>query len=803
MNESVNNSKPRALKRAVGFAIDKRWLFYVLIIGMAALCLFSIFQIDINNSLVSYMPSDSNSGKGYEIMESEFTDLVTAQLLLDNVSLDQCEDIRTQLSELEGVYSVEFDEKSYEFGTGVFNITLDYEESAEAGAVLEAIKETVELFDGGISSSMDSGWWWNIDFGIILLMVSAGILLIIALIYASRTYGDIIVMLVTVGLAVIINYGTNFFFGEISTITNLVAGIMQAALTMYYAALICRRYTRERSERDVRSAIITAVSVCMPKIMAGALFAVAAFASMLFADFRIGFEFGVVMIKGIVISVFLCIVLLPCLIMTWNKKIYRSRHKALLPKIKKRGKFTYKTKYAFPIIFVILAVTAITFKIVYPVEPYAYGGDEIMPIVKSFGQQVEYRVDQDFGEGGSTVYMLVPGGEYDTEKTVMKELSSMVDVISVTALSNSEAASYILADEISIWQFSDITGLDESDVWNIYSDYSELVNVETAGGIAEYEIPFIDVFMYTYDRVQAGSFAVNSAVNETLDKVYREIYDSECELRGETYDRMIIDVALPEDSNDAIDLIRQIRTVGQSHYEDTVYLTGDNGGIADMADSYIRDTIIVTLITVLILFIVFAIMLGKPWIALLMVLMVQGGVWISNTVPFIFPGKLMYIGDMLGYTLQMIVGVTYAAAMVNSYKKFKKDAPIKKAMGKALKENYTLVVVTASLFILSGLALGFLAFDKTVMALGFSISIGGFINLLLALFVIPQTLLLLDIIDRKIAKNEIVLTDEVTAPAEVQIDIVEAIERLKAAEKQNEEMSNGEREGEQPNETQK
>ncbi len=804
MNESEKKKRnPLSVENTVDFYIDKRKPVYILCIVLAALSLFFAWNTEITDSLVAYMPSYTNSGAGFDIMEEEFTDLATATVVLENVSFDQCELMHETLSNVEGVYSVDFNEKNYEDGVGAFAVTFAYEEGEEARASLEALKETVSLFDGGVSSSMDSGWWWNVDFSLIFLLFASTVILIIALVYASRTYADVWVMLITVGFGVILNYGTSF---GMSKVTNLSCFILQAAITMYYTALVCRRYTKERKTQEVKPAIIAAVSANMPKILGGGVIAVVALLALAVSRLQIGFNFALSMTKGILIAMILCETLLPGLIMTFAGRMDKSRHKNLLPKIKKRGSFTFKTKYVFPIIFVVFAIAALTFTIVYPVAPYAYGGDHLTALVRSPGQQREYIAETDLSEGTSTVYMLIPANDDEAERAVVKELQSNVNVVSVTALSNSTAATYVLTDEISIWQFADITGLEESAVWNIYSSYGEMVGVETAGGVGEYEIPFIDVFMYTYGRVQDGSLTVSSQVSETLDSVYHELYGAELQLSGESYDRVIIEVCIPEDPDKAESLIEDLSELGQKHYEGEVYLTGDNGAIADLSDAYLFDTILVTALTVVLLIVVLAVMFKAPGLATILVLMVQGGVWLSMAVPYIFPGEFIHISSMLGYTVQMLVGVTYAAALTSSYIKFKKNNPLKNAMGKAMKGNYSLIVITGCLLILSGAILGLLSFDAATMAFGFTIAIGGAINMLLALCVIPQTLLLWDIIVSKANGTKLVLTKEKKAPVEERMDIVEAIEKLKAdelADTQVIEIPVGEKEAEQIDEAEK
>jgi len=796
LKETVKKEKkPMSFERTAGFYIDKKKPVYLLCVLLTIAALFFAWNVQVTDSVVAYLPSSTNSGAGYAVMTEEFTDLATAQVLLDNVSEKQCELVREQLLDIDGVYAVDFDSKSYADGTGVLDVTFEYGESEEAQAAYDAVKAAVSNFDGGITSSLDSGWWWNIDFGMIFLMVAGAALLIVALIYASRTYADVWVMLFTMIVAVILNYGTSL---GMSKITSLTSGIFQAAFTMYYAALICRRYTKERKEQDVRPAVITAVAGSMPKLTAAVVIAATALLILACAKLRLGLDFALALTKGIVISIILCFTLLPGLITIFAKRMDDSRHKPLLPRIRREsGKVTYKTRYAFPIIFLLLAIAALTFIIVYPVQPYSFDG-EGLPLIKSPGQVIEYRADRDFDKDTSEVYMIVPGGNYEAEEATVYEVGNMVEVVSVKALSNSSAASYILTDSVNIWQFADITGLNTDAVWNIFSDHSELVGVEAAGGVGEYEVPFIEIFTYTYNRVQEGSLTVKSDVAETLDSIRYELSGADLELCGENHDRIVIEVSVPDDSQKAAQLMENIRAVGEAHYGETVYVTGEAGAASDLEDAWVRDMILITALTVVLLSVLLAVLLKASGLAIVLVILVQGGVWLTMAVPYLFPGFFSHVAIMVGYTIQMIAGVTFTAAVANSYKKFKQTEPLKKAIGKALKENYSLIVVTGCLLILSGVVLGVLSFDADGMAIGFIAAIGGVINMLIALCVAPQTMLALDIIDSKITKSDVDITGEVKAPVEERMDIVEAIEKLKAAEQPPEESIDFEGFAEEP-----
>ncbi len=359
----------------------------------------------------------------------------------------------------------------------------------------------------------------------------------------------------------------------------------------------------------------------------------------------------------------------------------------------------------------------------------------------------------------------------------------MENVVSVKSLANTPAATYNLGDRISPWQLSDITGIDMDNSTALFESY--ITDASEGSAITtDRELPFADIFRYTCDRLADGSLAVSEAVAERINEVDREVTAGTTELHGETYDRLVIGVKLPYDSIEAAGLADAIREAGQRHYEDEIYLTGDVGSVSDMAARYKLDMIIVMAVTSVLLICALFILLRKPGISVVLTFIVQGGAWLSMAVPYLFPGYILFAGQMLGYGVQVTVLATYAALMASRYNKNKKDATLKWAIGKAMKDNYIPIVVTGALLILSGAVLAVLSFNAAVVSFGICVALGGVIDLIVGLAVVPQTLLFWDIIVSKVTHTPVVLSSAPAVPPENEgrMDIVDAIEKLKSDE---------------------
>ena len=173
--------------------------------------------------------------------------------------------------------------------------------------------------------------------GVILVIVAA-VIIVLVLLLTSQSYAEIPVLLLTFGAAALLNMGTNFFFGEISFVSNSVTVVLQLALAIDYAIILLHRFLEEREHAGDREACIAALSASIPSISASSLTTISGLAAMMFMQFRIGFDMGIVLIKAICISMLSVFTLMPGLLMIFSKAMERTRHRNFIPTIDRWGK---------------------------------------------------------------------------------------------------------------------------------------------------------------------------------------------------------------------------------------------------------------------------------------------------------------------------------------------------------------------------------------------------------------------------------------------------------------------------------
>jgi hypothetical protein len=232
-----NGAKAGFFERFSGGVTDSRGIVYVLVLVLSVLCLISAVRTDTQSGFVSYLPAATNAGAGEAIAASEFTEPARAEVFIENVSFDQCEAVRDELNGLDGVFAAELDDSEYDYGRAVIHVTL-----TDPSAV-KAVGEAVERYDGYVVTDGGSGWGLaghGFDLSTLLLIAVACVVYCVALIFVSRAWGDMLVIFLTTAAAVAVNLGTNFVFGQLSRLTAVSCGIVQASLTLYYSAGVCR-----------------------------------------------------------------------------------------------------------------------------------------------------------------------------------------------------------------------------------------------------------------------------------------------------------------------------------------------------------------------------------------------------------------------------------------------------------------------------------------------------------------------------------------------------------------------------------
>ena len=343
--------------------------------------IFGFVSTRINYDILSYLPSDIETMKGQDIMLDEFGKGGFSLVMLDGMEDKDVEKVKEKIEKVDHVCDVLWydtladvslpkevlPDDIYDF----FNtdnstmMAVFFDEATSADGSLEAVKEIRSIageqcFVSGMSSVVE-----DIKD---LTMQEAPMYVVIAVILTSiilaLTMDSFLIPLffmLSVGMAIIYNMGTNFIQGEISFITEALAAVLQLAVTIDYSIFLWHSYKEEKEKHpgDNKEAMAVAIGKTITSVVSSSITTVAGFLALCFMSYELGMDMGIVMAKGVVIGVICCITVLPSMILVFDKALEKTMHKDLVPSLEKPSKFIIKHHAAFIVLFIVVLIHAV------------------------------------------------------------------------------------------------------------------------------------------------------------------------------------------------------------------------------------------------------------------------------------------------------------------------------------------------------------------------------------------------------------------------------------------------------------
>ena len=343
--------------------------------------IFGFLSTRINYDILSYLPSDIETMKGQDIMLDEFGKGGFSLVMLDGMEDKDVEKVKEKIEKVDHVCDVLWydtladvslpkevlPDDIYDF----FNtdnstmMAVFFDEATSADGSLEAVKEIRSIageqcFVSGMSSVVE-----DIKD---LTMQEAPMYVVIAVILTSiilaLTMDSFLIprfFMLSVGMAIVYNMGTNFIQGEISFITEALAAVLQLAVTIDYSIFLWHSYKEEKEKHpgDNKEAMAVAIGKTITSVVSSSITTVAGFLALCFMSYELGMDMGIVMAKGVVIGVICCITVLPSMILVFDKALEKTMHKDLVPSLEKPSKFIIKHHAAFIVLFIVVLIPAI------------------------------------------------------------------------------------------------------------------------------------------------------------------------------------------------------------------------------------------------------------------------------------------------------------------------------------------------------------------------------------------------------------------------------------------------------------
>lgn len=343
------------MKRVANFIVSKRYWILGVMLCFTVLCAVLSQQVSVNTDMTKYLPDDSAMRIGMDIMEDEFPEMETSsgiRVMADGLNTEQKRELLEKLESLPYVDSVAHDdtEDYNKDNYSLFEISTSYDYGSDEELSIEAALDS-DFSEYNII-------WQNSDdtyegISPVLLITAVSILMII-LFVMSESWFEPLLFLLTIGFAVVINSGTNIFLGEISNITSSITAILQLVLSMDYSIILINRYRQEKGTGLAnQEAMAAAVQHAFGSVASSAMTTVVGLLALAFMNFKIGMDLGIVLAKGVFISMVCVITILPCLILLCDKIITKTAKKAIHIPMGRVARFSYRFRYVMLAVFLL------------------------------------------------------------------------------------------------------------------------------------------------------------------------------------------------------------------------------------------------------------------------------------------------------------------------------------------------------------------------------------------------------------------------------------------------------------------
>lgn len=351
------------MKRFTDFIVSKRNIILIVMLLLTAACGFLIPKVGVNSDMTKYLPDSSMMRKGISVMENEFPQeekVYTIRVMFKGTDSDKKTELRNELAAVKNVDNVIYDpdsedHNSDDYALYILNTKFGYDTPEEA-----QIEQDVANLNYDLTVKNDDTSAPEIP---ISVYITAFVVILIILLISCGSYFEPVLFLVTIGIAVLLNLGTNFFLGEISDVSFGIAAVLQLALSMDYSIILMNRYRQEMKKTDDRKeAMSNALCAAFGSITGSAVTTIVGLLVLIFMSFKVGANIGIVLAKGVAFSMLCVFTVLPSLILISHRLIDKTEKKRRANKSYAKttssvlGGFSYRFRAVIAVVFIILLI---------------------------------------------------------------------------------------------------------------------------------------------------------------------------------------------------------------------------------------------------------------------------------------------------------------------------------------------------------------------------------------------------------------------------------------------------------------
>lgn len=424
---------------------------------LTVICIGLSTLVGVNYNFADYLPKDAPSTNALNVMEEEYSQPIpNMRVVVYDVSIPDALEYKEKIEKAEGVKEVTWLDDSidiyepleladqdtvetwYKNSDALFSVTVSSDEKEKKAAV-DAIREIIgddNAMSGTAVTDVLSPVHTSQEIQKIMLIALPIVFIILLL--TTTSWFEPVLFMITIGVAIMLNRGTNLIFGEISFVTNAAGSVLQLAVSMDYSIFLLHRFAENRQEGgNVQDAMMKAVKQSMGSVLSSGLTTVTGFAALILMRFRIGPDMGYVMAKAIVFSLICVLCFLPALAISTYKLIDKTRHRAFWPDFHKFAKAVLKVRIPALILAVLLLIPCY---IAQGKNDFLYGSSRVYSTNETQMGRDLLAIEDEYGPSNPLV-ILVPKGDISKEQQLNDALKADPDVTSVISYVNTVGAS--------------------------------------------------------------------------------------------------------------------------------------------------------------------------------------------------------------------------------------------------------------------------------------------------------------------------------------------------------------------------
>ena len=680
------------LDRLSSWVVRARRGILAVFLILGVLSAFLMAAVQVNYDLTAYLPQDMPTTKALTLMDDTFGYTGMAQVMLEDMSIDEILEMKAQIAAVDGVSMVMWLDdvadvraplstldasvvQSY-YNDGAALLTVQFADSDYSERTRAAVQEIDRLTgDNAMTgSAVTAGLLIQSSAEEVLLVVLWAIpVVLIILLFATASIAEALIFLFVLGVSVLINMGTNAFLPSISFFSQLSVAVLQMAIAMDYSIFLLSRFREERANgTDPVVAMTAAVKKAFLSISASSTTTIAGFVALMFMRYTIGWDMGLVLAKGIVFSLLSVLLVMPGLALILMKAIDRTSHRPLLPKVGGYARGVSKCRWAVLIVCVLVVVPCF---IAQGQNHFVYGESAIMASEGSVLAADKARIQEKF-DVYEPLAIVAPTQDIATEREIAARLSEVEGVASVQTLAN------VLPK-----------------------------------GMPESLLP----------EMAASQF------------------------RADGYTRYVLNLSVEQETAACEQAVADIRAIVNDVFGEEAGVVGGASSVSDIREVVESDYTVVNAISIALVLLILIISFRSLLLPLILVLVIESSIWINMAIPYFQGTDLSFIGYMIVSSIQLGATVDYAILLADRYRGQRAlgESPREAAIS-ATRLAGESVLTSAGILTAGGLTVYFVSSISGIAQLGLLIGRGAALSGFMVLTVLP---ILLALLDRLITKR--------------------------------------------------